>query len=193
MDDSSAVALTCSESLVETIVEDHQSSPEVNFMRDHATSDVPVLRRAAMDFLARREHSFRELTRKMQLKFPDSKPEAIEAVLDVLRAEKLQSDERFAESWVRYRQSRGFGYLHILADLKERGISASVIDRHLFSDDDVWIESVHNLIGKRLGTAQKIACGSEDHQKLMRYLQSRGFAASEINKALQSGFGLWPP
>ena len=189
MDNSSSIVLTYSESSVETNpTEDHQRSSEINSTRDHATSDVPVLRRAAMDFLARREHSFRELTRKMQLKFPDSKPEAIEAVLDVLRTEKLQSDERFAESWVRYRQSRGFGYLHILADLKERGISASVIEQYLFDDNDLWAESIDGLVEKRLGSSRKIVFGSKEHQKLARYLQSRGFAASDINRALQSRF-----
>ena len=71
-------------------------------------NDVPVLRRAAMDYLARREQSFYELTQKLNKKFPESDSDLLVEVLDILKAENLQSDDRFTESYVRYRKSRGF-------------------------------------------------------------------------------------
>ena len=139
-----------------------------------------------MDFLARREHSFRELTRKMQLKFVDSTPESINEVLETLKEQNLQSDDRFTESWVRYRQSRGFGYLHILADLRERGVSSAAIEKYLFADDGKWQETVEALIAKRLGETGQVEFGSKSHQKLTRYLKSRGFTAQEIQRAMGS-------
>ena len=66
-----------------------------------------------MDFLARREHSFFELSQKLIKKFPDTAPEQLTAIIKTLQDENLQSDDRFAESYVRYRRSRGFGFLHI--------------------------------------------------------------------------------
>ena len=138
-----------------------------------------------MDFLARREHSYRELLRKMQLKFAEVNPELISEVLTQLAEEGLQSDDRFTESWVRYRQSRGFGYLHILSDLKERGVAAATVDRYLFSDDAHWQETANDLLQRRLTSEQKIEFGSKYHRKLMRYLESRGFGSSEVRRALQ--------
>ena len=45
-------------------------------MENIDTKDVPVLRRAAMDCLARREHSLHELKTKLTRKFPDLSPHA---------------------------------------------------------------------------------------------------------------------
>ena len=71
------------------------------------TPSVSVLRRAAMDYLARREHSIYELKQKLFIKYPDSTLEDLENALDELRSENLQSDHRFAECYVRYRKSKG--------------------------------------------------------------------------------------
>ena len=56
-----------------------------------------ALRRAAMDYLARREHSFYELKHKLHVKFPRFKPEIIHDTVHALRVENLQNDERFVE------------------------------------------------------------------------------------------------
>ena len=94
-------------------------------------NDVPVLRRAAMDYLARREHSFYELTQKLNKKSPESDSDLLVEVLDTLKADNLQSDERFTESYVRYRKSRGFAYQHIRADLAGRRVSETIIGKYL--------------------------------------------------------------
>jgi len=95
-------------------------------------SDVPVLRRAAMDCLARREHSYYELTQKLLLKFPDASGELIDEVLSQLRDEGLQSDERFTEAYVRHRKSKSVGYLHIKADLVQRKVPLPIINTLLY-------------------------------------------------------------
>ena len=50
-------------------------------MENINTKDVPVLRRAAMDFLARREHSLHELKTKLIRKFPELSQTLVMAVL----------------------------------------------------------------------------------------------------------------
>lgn len=154
---------------------------------NHATSDVPVLRRAAMDFLARREHSFHELQHKLHRKFPDSPAAQLDDVLQCLANEGLQSDDRFTESWVRYRQGRGFGYHHIRSDLCARGLSNTIIDRYLFDDDDVWLDSARDLVAKKLRSlnTEIIEFGSKHHRKLLKFLESRGFGHREIRQALE--------
>lgn len=145
--------------------------------------DVPVLRRAAMDFLARREHSYFELQQKISRKFPDVDAEMLTGVLDSLRAEKLQSDERFVESYVRYRKSRGFGLLHIQADLQDRRVSDLIIADHLYPDDDDWLHIAEELTERKLGN-EPVEFGGKAHKKHLRFLQSRGFSTELIRKVM---------
>ena len=147
-------------------------------------NDVPVLRRAAMDYLARREHSLFELTQKLIKKFPDVDEHLLAEVLQVLKSESLQSDERFAESYVRYRKSRGFAYLHIKADLSSRRVSDILIGKYLLPDDDLWQVTADQLVVKKLRNQEPPSYGSKLHRKITRFLQSRGFASAEIRKAL---------
>jgi regulatory protein len=149
-----------------------------------SSPDVPVLRRAAMDYLARREHSAFELRQKLSCKYPEADPQEMDTVLERLREGKLQSDTRFTTAFIRYRKSRGFGYLHLKADLGSRGIAASLIDEYLWGDDD-WLAIAEALVGKKLGDNEKIGFGSKQHRKILRFLESRGFSATETRQVLR--------
>lgn len=138
-----------------------------------------------MDYLARREHSLYELSHKLRKKFSDVDTDLLAAVLEALRSEHLQSDERFAESYIRYRKSKGFAYLHIKADLLKRRVSDSHIAQYLFEDDEDWQRSANALVEKRLRQQGVLQYGSKQHRKLSRFLKSRGFGAIEIGKALE--------
>ena len=136
-----------------------------------------------MDFLARREHSFFELSRKLIKKFPDTAPEQLTAIIKTLQDENLQSDDRFAESYVRYRRSRGFGFLHIKADLESRRVSEHTIFQYLAVDDG-WDEMIETLVMKKLRGMESLPFGSKEHRRLMRFLTSRGFTSDQIKKGL---------
>ena len=148
-------------------------------------NDVPVLRRAAMDYLARREHSFYELTQKLNKKFPESDSDLLVEVLDALKAENLQSDDRFTESYVRYRKSRGFAYRHIRADLAGRQVSEMVVGKYLVKTDEHWQISADLLAAKKLRSREPLGFGSKEHAKLSRFLVSRGFFPAEVRMALE--------
>ena len=148
-------------------------------------NDVPVLRRAAMDYLARREHSLFELMQKLSKKFPETDGDLLLEVLETLRSENLQSDDRFTESYVRYRKSRGFAYLHIKADLGGRRVSESLVTKHLLVDDEDWQVTADQLVVKKLRHQESPSYGSKLHRKLTRFLESRGFASNQIRKALE--------
>ena len=152
--------------------------------RDAVRNDVPVLRRAAMDYLARREHSAYELQQKLSRKFPDVEAQVLQQVLDRLQHQSLQSDDRFAEVYVRYRKSRGFGFLHIRADLLSRRVDEGLIHAHLQADDPDWLDIGNKLIAKKLPPAESLLFGSKRHKKLVRFLQSRGFGALEVRSML---------
>jgi len=142
------------------------------------------VRRVAMDCLARREHSFFELKKKLQLKFPDKSIVEIQQELEKLRDENLQSDKRFVESYVRYRKSRGFGYLHIRNELRSKYVADVLIDQLLFVDDSDWLEIINNLVAKRARQSQQLTSGSKDYFKIIRYLEQRGFPLNLTEKVL---------
>jgi regulatory protein len=138
-----------------------------------------------MDFLARREHSFFELSQKLVKKFPETPLERLLDVIRKLSEENLQSDERFAESYVRYRRSKGFGYLHIRADLASRRVSEHIISQYL-KDDEGWDEMIEMLILKKLRGATSLPYSSKEHRRLVNFLTSRGFSAEKIRTGLQA-------
>ena len=153
-----------------------------------AAKPLLPLRRSAMDSLARREHSYVELQRKLRLKYPDATHDEIDFQLSRLRDQGLQSDARFVESYVRYRKSRGFAYLHIRSDLVGRGVSESLIESNLFEDDDDWLPMAEALVQKRLLGESDLSFGSKPHLKLLRFLESRGFPPRVTRRALDAKF-----
>ena len=153
-----------------------------------AAKPLLPLRRSAMDSLARREHSYVELQRKLRLKYPDAPHDEIDLQLGRLRDQGLQSDARFVESYVRYRKSRGFGYLHIRSDLLGRGVLESLIESNLFEDDDDWLPMAEALVQKRLLGEPDLSFGSKPHLKLLRFLESRGFPPRVTRRALDAKF-----
>lgn len=138
------------------------------------------LRRSAMDLLARREHSRAELADKLRRKFGvDS--EQIEPVLDQLRADNLQSDERFTEAYVRYRRSRGIGPLLIRQELRARKVDPDLLETCLDMNSLEWLDSLRQVIARK--RRPSLDEGSA-HQKLYRFCLSRGFTSSQINTCL---------
>lgn len=138
------------------------------------------LKHAAVALLARREHSRRELLRKLLKRSDDQK--LIEQVLDELVERNYLSEERFAESYVRARAGRGFGPLKIRAELKDRGLSDALIERYLSADFD-WCEQLAQVCEKKYGSAV-IEVGKERHKQTRFFLQ-RGFSYEQINQLLQ--------
>ena len=153
------------------------------------TTDVPVLRRAAMDSLARREHSFYELSQKLLVKFPNATPETVDAVVSRLRAQNLQSDERFTEAYIRYRKTKGFAYLHIKSDLVQRKVPLPIINAYLFEDDAEWQHIATQLVERKIGAHDKLVFGSKLHRRISRFLESRGFSQLEARRVLASKLG----
>ena len=142
-----------------------------------------------MDFLARREHSFYELQQKLGNKFPDADPELVNEVLTQLRCENLQSDSRFAEAYVRYRKSRGFAFHHIRVDLASRRVSEGLISQVLFEDDADWEVMATDLVDGRLPPGSPLEFGGKVHQRLLRFLESRGYPHGVIRNVVDRRLG----
>ena len=147
-------------------------------------SKESTLRRAALDYLARREYSFYELKQKLYSKFPTFEVEIILDVVRALRAENLQSDERFVESYSRYRKRRGFGYKHIQHSLCRKKIEKWKIDEHLVADDPEWIEIAVKVVRKKRFGRKYDDINIFERSKITRFMEGRGFFTHQIQKAI---------
>jgi len=141
-----------------------------------------TVRRAAMNLLARREQTFVELVRKVTEKYPDiDADEVILPALERLREENLQSDERFAESFVRYRSSRGVGPLKIDMEMQQRGLAGALIQHALFNGDVDWVGICTDVAKKKF--PEGIGESPQDKARCYRFLVQRGFSSDQIKEA----------
>lgn len=126
--------------------------------------------------LAAREHSRLELRGKLLQRKAD--PALLEQVLDQLRQDGLQSDERFTESFIESRIRKGQGPIRIRRELKERGIDSSLVDRYLESYREEWQKLLRQVHDAKFGSAQ--ALESKELAKRARFLEYRGFPGEMI-------------
>lgn len=147
------------------------------------------LRRSAMDFLARREHSRNELHDKLKRKYAEHEA-LFSEVLDQLEEDKLLSDDRFTEAYVRYRRNRGFGPLLIAQELRHKGVNNVQIDAHLHAGDEQWSTSLHHLIERKSQYVTVSQLDTKARQKLFRFCLSRGFASEQISRVLRGNLEL---
>ncbi len=131
--------------------------------------------------LARREHSHTELCRKLLKKsFLEAE---IHIALNSLAEEGLLNENRFIENFIHYQRNRGYGPLHIRADLMERGINENLIEQHLEIKDDAWLTSIRHVWQKRF--KNHVAHDYKTRAQQMRFLQSRGFTHEQIKSVFR--------
>lgn len=149
-------------------------------MADSEVTAVDV-RRAAMDLLARREHSRQELQRKLARRFAVD-AEVIFSVINQLTQEGLQSDQRLAEALLRYRSNRGQGPLKIKAEMREKCIESALIEQ-IFDEANIdWFDLALRVLEKRYGKGS--AVDASERAKRTRFLQQRGFSFDQIQTVM---------
>ncbi len=132
-----------------------------------------------MDFLARREYGQTELIRKLADKGFDH--DVATRAVTQLTAEGLQSDQRFAESFVQSRINQGKGPVRIRLDLGQRGISDSTIETAIEEAGADWRALAREQRRKKFGNADP--ADFKDKARQMRFLQYRGFEQDHIQSA----------
>ena len=143
-------------------------------------TDPAKTRKKAMDFLARREHSRLELYQK--LKQRQFEPDVINSELSKLLDEGLQSDERFAEAFLRSRIDKGKGPNIILSELSQRGVDELLASNVIGSiSEEEWNDLAYSTMNKKLGNEAEL--DYDKQLKLMKFLSNRGFTRSQIEKA----------
>jgi regulatory protein len=153
-------------------------------------SDEPVRKESeayatAVGLLARREHAARELSAKLHSR--GFSPQVVDAVLERLVAERLQSDERFAEVYLRQRSDKGYGPERIRAELRERGIDDLLISatfRQAEEDGGIdWYVLAESAYAKKYD--RRPIEDIKERAKRHRFMQYRGFTHEQIAVAIK--------
>jgi len=133
----------------------------------------------AVSLLARREHSVSELRNKLQRY--DHQDNEIEKTLQWLKTNDLQSDQRFTQSYLRHRSQRGCGELRIKQELKQRGVSDTLIAEAFKAAEIDWFALAVAVRCKRFG--EQVPVDFKERAKQLRFLQYRGFTHEQITES----------
>jgi regulatory protein len=136
-----------------------------------------------MDFLARREYGQIELIRKLANKGFD-RGTAEQAIAQLTR-DGLQSDQRFAESFVQSRINQGKGPVRIRLELAERGIDDAAIELAIEGANANWYALARDIRFRKFG--RETPADFRTKAKQMRFLQYRGFEPDHIRIAVATG------
>lgn len=149
--------------------------------RRRVREQTPVQR--ALGLLARREHSRKELNRKLTARGLDA--EQARAAVDRLAGEGWQDDTRFAESLVRSRAASGYGPVRIRAELSTHGLDREAIARAMDTFEGDWTGQARELVRRRFG-ADPGESGNDAldrRRKAADFLLRRGFDAASVRAA----------
>ncbi|MBT2774247.1 regulatory protein RecX [Halomonas sp. ISL-60] len=137
----------------------------------------------AIGLLARREYSRTELAQRLKKKAFDD--DAIDECLDALVEQGLQSDARFAASFVRSRILRGQGVIRIKGELRQRGVDQETL-KSAFEEVEKgeqvdWFELARETLARRFDNPGETP---KERARRERFLANRGFDFEQIRYAL---------
>ena len=133
--------------------------------------NVQDVRLAALNLLARREHLRAELDLKLRKRFGGEVE--LDTVLDQLTEDKLLSDERFVDSYIRHRSGRGYGPDRIQMDLRQKGAAGELVSLALEACEMDWCQLARDVRLKKFGSEPPADFSERSRQ--LRFLQYRGF------------------
>lgn len=140
-----------------------------------------LAREQAIRLLARREHSRLEVRRKLTRR--GHAAQVVEDALAALVEQGLQSDARFAASYVRTALARGQGPVKIRANLRMRGIDAAAAATALDIGAD-WPQLARDARRKRFG--ERAPESRREAARQGRFLVGRGFPADVVADLFRS-------
>jgi regulatory protein len=137
-------------------------------------------RQLALNLLARREYAREELRQKLLRRCEAAD---VDAALEGLAAQGLQSDQRYAQAYVRERALRGYGPLRIRAELQQRRIDADTAQAALSEvaerEGIDWAAQAARALQRKFGSAT-LPADYAQRARYLRFLQYRGFASDSL-------------
>ena len=135
---------------------------------------------AAVNMLALREHSEKELRDKLVRKFANRA--ALDEVISRLIAQGYLSDSRFAETAVRHYAGKGYGPGRIRMELRKRGVNPEEQEavQNLSAED--FIARARDLAARKYGSIAEM--DFKQKRRALAFLARRGFSGEQCLRAL---------
>ncbi len=110
-------------------------------------------------------------------------------VVDDLTSRGYLNDDAFARQWVETRSARGYGRARLRAELRMRGVAASIIDSALRAlADDNELERARGLARRRFPALTR-AGRARAPARLRDYLLRRGFSLAVVARVVRETSG----
>lgn len=157
-------------------------------VRERKRRPEPTPAQRAMGLLVRREHSRRELVRKLEARGVAG--DEAEATVARMAEAGWQDDSRFAAGLARSRALSGYGPLHIRAELSSHGLDGDTIQAAFEAlaeaGEDDWRAQARGLVERRYGTG--VADDLALRRKAADFLFRRGFDGDTVRAATRFDF-----
>jgi len=142
------------------------------------------LKGRALRLLSNREHSRKELERKLAPH--EETPGELQQALDELQAKGFISDERAVESVIHRRASR-LGMGRLKQELQAKGLDATLVSQAMETLKGTELERAREVWRRRF--ADQPPRDAAERAKQSRFLAARGFGGEVIRKVLAGGAG----
>ena len=139
------------------------------------------LKGRALRYLAAREHSRAELTRKLAPHAESA--EQLQQTLDELQAKDFINEKRVAESVANRRGAR-FGAARIANELRTKGLDADTIAQAVNQLKSTELERAQEIWTKKFGEPAQTPT---ERAKQMRFLAARGFGGEVVSRVVPKG------
>ncbi len=149
---------------------------------DRSDRPRPDAYQKALELLVRREHSRRDLKRKLGLRGAD--PEEAEAAIEKLAGLGYQDDLRFATAFARDRAHSGYGPVRIRQELAGHGLPPDQVQQAIEACETDWPASAQALIDKRF--RPEVLADPGKRRKAVDFLLRRGFDQSCASAAVRA-------
>ena len=144
-------------------------------------NDLEGIKNSISRYLSMREHSKSELTEKLLKKNYES--DLIIRCINEFSEKGLQSDYRYAESYIRSKFNDHKGENFIRMSLRNKGISSDLINEIMQGyDDQAWLKQAISALEKKAFKSDLDK--SDQKQKQNAFLSNRGFSFKVIEKAI---------
>ncbi len=141
----------------------------------------------AMKLISLRRRSVFEVAERLKEK--GLKENVIKEVLEELRGYKYLDDQKFAESYINDRMNfNPRGKFLIKKELQEKGVAENIIEEKIeeLISEEKEIESARKLAEKKLRIMGNKGDKNKINQKIMSYLQSKGYSLEIIGQAVKN-------
>jgi regulatory protein len=138
----------------------------------------PTLKGRALRLLSQREHSRRELERKLQPY--EEEPGALALALDELQARGFISEARVVDSVLNRRAGR-LGAARIRQELQDKGLEGELIERALSGLKDSEFARARQVWQRKFDASPQTP---QELARQARFLLARGFAGEVVRRVL---------